>query len=83
MTAGHLPVTETTATAVPLPVGRGPLAMTAVPGPAPSSELAQEIKEHTKRVIAPFKAPQEVEFVSELPKTLTGKVLRRQLRARG
>jgi benzoate-CoA ligase family protein len=57
--------------------------ITLKPGQAPSSELAQEIKEHTKRLIAPYKAPQEVEFVSELPKTLTGKVLRRQLRAKG
>ena len=57
--------------------------VTLKPGRAPSSELALEIREHTKRLIAPFKAPQEVEFVSELPKTLTGKVLRRQLRAKG
>jgi len=53
------------------------------PGHGPSPELAQEIIEHTKRLIAPFKAPREVEFVAELPKTLTGKVLRRQLRAKG
>jgi len=53
------------------------------PGHGPSPELAQEIIEHTKRLIAPFKAPRDVEFVAELPKTLTGKVLRRQLRAKG
>jgi benzoate-CoA ligase family protein len=57
--------------------------VTLKPGYAPSLELALEIREHTKKLIAPFKAPQEVEFVAELPKTLTGKVLRRQLRAKG
>lgn len=57
--------------------------VTLKPGHTPSPALAQEIKEHTKQLIAPFKAPQEVEFVAELPKTLTGKVLRRQLRAKG
>jgi acyl-coenzyme A synthetase/AMP-(fatty) acid ligase len=45
-----------------------------------SVALAEDIKAHTRRVLAPFKAPQEVEFVTELPKTLTGKVLRRRLR---
>ena len=52
------------------------------PGFVASPALAEEIKEHTRRVIAPYKAPQEVEFVAELPKTLTGKVLRRRLRER-
>jgi len=45
-----------------------------------SAALAEEIKAHTRRVLAPYKTPHEVEFVAELPKTLTGKVLRRQLR---
>lgn len=45
-----------------------------------SLALAEDIKAHTRRVLAPYKTPQEVEFVTELPKTLTGKVLRRRLR---
>jgi len=49
-------------------------------GHAASPALAEEIKEHTRSLIAPYKAPQEVEFVAELPKTLTGKILRRRLR---
>ena len=49
-------------------------------GHTPSPPLAEEIREHTRRLIAPYKAPQDVEFVAELPKTLTGKILRRQLR---
>ena len=57
--------------------------VTLKPGFAASPVLAEELKGHTKRVIAPYKAPQEVEFVAELPKTLTGKVLRRRLREQG
>ena len=45
--------------------------------------LEDALRAHTRERIAPYKAPQEVVFVPELPKTLTGKVLRRQLRARG
>ncbi|MBI4608714.1 MAG: acyl-CoA synthetase [Candidatus Rokubacteria bacterium] len=54
--------------------------VTLKPGHAASPALADQIKEHTRRLIAPYKAPQDVEFVAELPKTLTGKILRRQLR---
>lgn len=42
----------------------------------------EELREHVKRVIAPFKAPREIEFVSELPRTETGKVQRYKLRQR-
>ena len=52
-------------------------------GVAASPDLAEGLKAHARRVIAPFKTPQEITFVAELPKTLTGKVLRRQLRAEG
>ena len=57
--------------------------VTLKPGFAASPALAEEVKAHARRTIAPFKAPQEVTFVPELPKTLTGKVLRRELRVRG
>lgn len=53
------------------------------PDVAASPALPEDIKAHARRTIAPFKAPQEVIVVDELPKTLTGKVLRRELRARG
>ncbi len=43
---------------------------------------ADELREHCKRLIAPFKAPREIEFVSELPRTETGKVQRFKLRQR-
>jgi 2-aminobenzoate-CoA ligase len=42
---------------------------------------ADELREFCKAHIAPFKAPREIEFVSELPRTETGKVQRYKLRA--
>jgi acyl-CoA synthetase (AMP-forming)/AMP-acid ligase II len=41
-----------------------------------------EIREHAKASIAGYKAPRTVEFVDALPVTPTGKVLKRELRAR-
>lgn len=46
------------------------------------AKKAEELREHCKAAIAPFKAPREVEFVTELPRTQTGKVQRYKLRAR-
>jgi len=50
------------------------------PGRAASAALAAELQEHVKRVTAPYKYPREVEFVAELPKNASGKLLRRVLR---
>ena len=50
------------------------------PGYKPSSELAREIQEHVKRVTAPYKYPREIEFVETLPKTISGKIRRVELR---
>jgi acetyl-CoA synthetase len=47
-----------------------------------SDRLANQIREYVRSVIAPYKAPQELEFLGELPKTANGKILRRELRAR-
>jgi acyl-coenzyme A synthetase/AMP-(fatty) acid ligase len=49
-------------------------------GYEPSSALAKELQEHVKATIAPYKYPREIEFVQELPKTSSGKILRRELR---
>jgi benzoate-CoA ligase len=46
-----------------------------------SPALAEELKQHVKGRLAPFKCPRFVEFVSELPKTATGKIQRFKLRA--
>jgi acyl-coenzyme A synthetase/AMP-(fatty) acid ligase len=52
------------------------------PGHQPSDELARELQEHCKRVTAPYKYPREVEFTDELPKTISGKIRRVELRER-
>jgi acetyl-CoA synthetase/medium-chain acyl-CoA synthetase len=49
---------------------------------APSEELKRELQEHCKRVTAPYKYPREIEFRLELPKTISGKIRRIELRAR-
>jgi len=52
------------------------------PGWEPSPALARELQGHVKRVTAPYKYPREVEFVDDLPKTLSGKIRRVELRER-
>lgn len=51
-------------------------------GRQPSDELASELQEWVKRRSAPYKHPRKVEFVAELPKTTSGKIKRRLLRAK-
>jgi acetyl-CoA synthetase len=43
-------------------------------------ELAREIQEHVKQVTAPYKYPRIIEFVQELPKTISGKIRRVEIR---
>jgi len=45
-----------------------------------SEKLVKDIQEHTKMVSAPYKYPREIEFVTELPKTQSGKIKRKNLR---
>jgi acyl-coenzyme A synthetase/AMP-(fatty) acid ligase len=52
------------------------------PGRAGSEDLVVELQEHCKRVSAPYKYPREIEFVDELPKTISGKIRRVELRER-
>jgi acetyl-CoA synthetase len=47
---------------------------------APSDDLAAELQEHVKRVTAPYKYPRIIEFVAELPKTISGKIRRVEIR---
>jgi len=42
----------------------------------------EELKAHVKEHLAGYKAPREVEFVDELPRNATGKILKRELHAR-
>jgi acyl-coenzyme A synthetase/AMP-(fatty) acid ligase len=52
------------------------------PGYEPSDELARELQDHVKRLTAPYKYPREIEFLAELPKTVSGKIRRVELRDR-
>jgi acetyl-CoA synthetase/medium-chain acyl-CoA synthetase len=53
------------------------------PGHEPSEKLMGELQDHVKSVTAPYKYPRAVAFVEELPKTVSGKIRRSELRARG
>ncbi|KAG3259433.1 acyl-coenzyme A synthetase ACSM1, mitochondrial-like [Ictidomys tridecemlineatus] len=43
-------------------------------------QLTKDLQQHVKSVTAPYKYPRKVEFVLELPKTITGKIKRSDLR---
>ena len=49
-------------------------------GHAASDDLAHELQNHVKRVTAPYKYPRLIEFVKELPKTISGKIRRVEIR---
>ena len=49
-------------------------------GYEPSEELVKELQTHVKRTTAPYKYPRLVEFVAELPKTISGKIKRADIR---
>jgi acyl-coenzyme A synthetase/AMP-(fatty) acid ligase len=48
----------------------------------PSEKLITDIQQHVKRITAPYKYPREIGFVTELPKTISGKIKRKELRTR-
>jgi acetyl-CoA synthetase/medium-chain acyl-CoA synthetase len=52
------------------------------PGYQPSAALATELQEHVKQLTAPYKYPRDIEFVTDLPKTISGKIRRVELRQR-
>ncbi len=47
-----------------------------------SDETKQKLVEHCRRLVAPYKKPREIEFVPSLPKTISSKILRKDLRQR-
>ena len=51
-------------------------------GYEPSDELSDQLKEHVKKITAPYKYPRLIEFVKELPKTISGKTRRVEIRER-
>ncbi|NLY89662.1 MAG: AMP-binding protein [Firmicutes bacterium] len=51
-------------------------------GYEPSDVLVKELQEHVKKVTAPYKYPRIIEFTTELPKTISGKIRRVEIRER-
>ena len=80
----HDAVVETAITGVPDPV-RGQIVKATIvlkKGSEPSEELKKDLQNHVKKLTAPYKYPRVIEFVDELPKTISGKIRRVELRER-
>jgi acetyl-CoA synthetase len=78
----HPAVLECAVTAAPDPL-RGQVVKATVVLTAkylPGDELVLELQEHVKKVTAPYKYPRIIEFVKELPKTISGKIRRVEIR---
>lgn len=78
----HPAVVECAVTAAPDPI-RGKVVKASVilaAGYEPSDELVKELQDHVKHTTAPYKYPRIVEFVEDLPKTIGGKIKRKQIR---
>jgi acetyl-CoA synthetase/medium-chain acyl-CoA synthetase len=79
----HPDVTEAAAVAAPDP-DRGAVVMAFVvlrAGVRGDEALVRELQDHVKRVTAPYKYPRRIAFVETLPKTVSGKIRRVELRA--
>jgi acyl-coenzyme A synthetase/AMP-(fatty) acid ligase len=50
------------------------------PGFTASEALKKELQDHVKKVTAPYKYPRKIDFVTVLPKTVSGKIRRVELR---
>lgn len=78
----HPSVLECAVTGAPDPI-RGQVVKATIvlaKGYSASEELAQEIKDYVKKLTAPYKYPRIVEFVDELPKTISGKIRRVEIK---
>ncbi len=80
----HDAVVECAITAVPDPIRGQVVKATIVLAPAYKEQageaLIKELQDYVKRVTAPYKYPRIIEFVNELPKTISGKIRRVEIR---
>ncbi|MBP5319225.1 MAG: acetyl-CoA synthetase, partial [Paludibacteraceae bacterium] len=77
-------VVECAITAVPDPI-RGQVVKATIVlhddfKPKAGPDLVKELQDYVKQVTAPYKYPRVVEFVDELPKTISGKIRRGEIR---
>ena len=79
----HPAVAESAAVAKPDPINMEVVKafVTLKPGYEPSADLELEIMNTIRRKLSPIAMPQEISFVASLPKTRSGKIVRRVLRA--
>ena len=78
----HPSVLECAITGAPDPV-RGVVVKATIvlaKGYTPSEELKKELQNHVKQATAPYKYPRIIEFVTEMPKTISGKIRRVEIR---
>ena len=78
----HPSVVECAITSAPDPI-RGQVVKATVvlaKGYTPSPELTKELQNHVKHTTAPYKYPRIIEYVDELPKTVGGKIKRKEIR---
>ncbi len=78
----HEAVLDCAVTGIPHPI-RGQIVKATIvleDGYTPSDDLTKDIQNHVKHVTAPYKYPRAVEYVDELPKTISGKIMRKKIR---
>ena len=78
----HPAVVECAVTGAPDPV-RGQVVKATIvlaKGYEPSEDLVKDIQNFVKKTTAPYKYPRIVDFVTELPKTISGKIKRNVIR---
>ncbi len=78
----HPSVLECAITSAPDPI-RGQVVKATIvlaKGWSPSDQLVKDLQNHVKKATAPYKYPRIVEFVNELPKTISGKIRRTEIR---